>query len=212
MSRTSILRAWRAVGVIGLLLLFSASTFAENAAAEKLTYRGFVIDATAVRSAEQLDALRSSIAHQIDIVADCGAKAEVLRFFQSQEIIVRPDLRGKHGGGMFAARSPGVEIDDAVAAPQKPIILHELLHAFHFRVIPGGYQNADILTFYNRAKSNRLYPEGEYLLTNVQEFFAVTASLYLWGNVDREPHTREKLKATQPIYYAWLGELFGVKK
>jgi hypothetical protein len=46
----------------------------------------------------------------------------------------------------------------------------------------------------------------------VQEFFAVTASLYLWGNVDCETHTREKLKAKQPIYYAWLGELFGVKK
>jgi hypothetical protein len=211
MSRTSILRAWRAVGVIGLLLLFSASSFAEIAAVEKLTYRGFVIDATAVRSVEQLDALRSSIAHQIDIVADCGAKAEVLRFFQGQEIIVRPDLRGKHRG-MFDARSFGIEIDDGVAAPQKPIILHELLHAFHFRAMPGGYQNADIVRFYNRAKSNRLYTEGEYLLTNVQEFFAVTASLYLWGNVDREPHTREKLKATQPIYYAWLGELFGVKK
>ena len=46
----------------------------------------------------------------------------------------------------------------------------------------------------------------------VQEFFAVTASLYLWGNVDRPPNTREKLKAAQPVYYAWLGQLFGVAK
>jgi hypothetical protein len=46
----------------------------------------------------------------------------------------------------------------------------------------------------------------------VQEFFAVTGSLYLWGNVDRSPHTRENLRAKQPVYYKWLGELFGVQK
>jgi len=51
-----------------------------------------------------------------------------------------------------------------------------------------------------------------YVLKNVQEFFAITASLYLWGNVDRPPATRDKLKAAQPVYYAWLGQLFGVAK
>jgi hypothetical protein len=56
--------------------------------------------------------------------------------------------------------------------------------------------------FYNRAKDDHLYPASEthsgnsvstYLLTNEREFFAVTASLYLWGNVDREPYNRERL-------------------
>jgi hypothetical protein len=44
------------------------------------------------------------------------------------------------------------------------------------------------------------------------EFFAVTASLYLWGNVDRPPNTRAVLRARQPVYYRWLGDEFGVQK
>ena len=96
--------------------------------------------------------------------------------------------------------------------PQKPIVLHELLHAFHAHRLPGGVYNPDVLLYYNRARNFQLYPANEYVLTNVREFFAVTASLYLWGNVDREPHTRETLKTRQPFYYAWLGQLFGVQK
>jgi hypothetical protein len=180
----------------------------ENGAAGKLTYRGFTADVTAIRGSQEHDAIISSIKHQIDIVADCGAKPEVLRFFRSQEIVVRSDLRDPYGH--FDRR--GVSIKAAVAAPQKPIVLHELLHAFHFKAMPGRFRNADILKFYNRAKYNRFYPEDAYVLKNVLEFFAVTASLYLWGHVDREPYTREKLRATQPVYYAWLGDLFGVRK
>jgi hypothetical protein len=64
------------------------------------------------------------------------------------------------------------------------------LHAYHYRVLPNAFENADVLRFYDRAKENALYPEDSYVLKNVREFFAVTASLYLWGNVDRPPHTR----------------------
>jgi hypothetical protein len=181
---------------------------AENIANGKLTYRGFTVDVAAIRSSQERDAIIASLQHQIDIAADCGAKQDVLHFFQSQEIVVRSDLRDPYGH--FDKR--GVSIKAAVAAPQKPIVLHELLHAFHFKVMSGRFRNAEILKFYNRAKYNRFYPEDAYVLKNVLEFFAVTASLYLWGHVDREPYTREKLKATQPIYYAWLGELFGVRK
>jgi cell division septation protein DedD len=174
----------------------------------KLTYRGFTVDVTAIRSGQDYNAIISSIKHQIDIVADCGAKQEVLRFFQSQPIVVRSDL-GDQSGHFDRL---GVSIEDSVAPQQRPILLHELLHAYHFKAMPDGVQNSDILTFYNRAKSNRFYPDNSYVLSNVKEFFAVTASLYLWGNVDRPPHTRANLKGTQPVYYAWLGNLFGVSK
>jgi hypothetical protein len=40
----------------------------------------------------------------------------------------------------------------------------------------------------------------------------MTASAYLWRKVDGEPRTRTTLKAKQPIYYEWLGKLFGVQK
>ena len=133
-----------------------------------------------------------------------------MRFFRSQEIFVKPGQGD--GGGHFSAHSKGVAVDPVIDAPEKPVVLHELLHAYHYRVLPGAFQNPDVLRFYKRAKNNALYPASSYVLKNVREFFAVTASLYLWGNVDRPRHTRANLHAKQPIYYQWLSHLFGVQK
>jgi len=116
------------------------------------------------------------------------------------------------GGGHFSANSKGVSVDAAVDAPEKPVLLHELLHAYHYRVLPGAFENADVLRFYNRARDDAMYPADSYVMKNVREYFAVTASLYLWGNVDRPPHNRATLHDKQPIYYKWLGDLFGVQK
>jgi len=82
----------------------------------------------------------------------------------------------------------------------------------HARYMPNGVNNADIARFYQNAVKSQAYPAGEYVLKNRNEFFAVTASLYLWGYVARPPNNRETLHAKQPVYYDWLGELFGVKK
>jgi hypothetical protein len=67
--------------------------------------------------------------------------------------------------------------------------------------------------FYNRARGYHLYPDGADLIwRGVDEYFAITASVYLSGHADREPFDRETLKKRQPIYYTWLGRTFGVKK
>jgi hypothetical protein len=133
-----------------------------------------------------------------------------MSFFRSQEIFVKPGQTD--GGGHFAANSKGITVDATVQAPEKPVTLHELLHAYHFRVLPEGIQNPDLLLFYSRAKEEQFYPPNSYVLKNVKEFFAVTGSLYLWGNVDRPPHDRATLREKQPVYYKWLGQLFGVEK
>ena len=208
------------LGVVASLFVslpaMSTSAWAQASAAPsiprdgKLAYRGFTVDATEIKDAPKYQEIMTSLVHQIDIVADCGAKPEQLQFFRSQTVFVKHAPPG--GMGHFNSRSPGVTVADIVAQPQKPILLHELLHAYHFRVMPDRYRNAEILTFFQRAQSIGAYPKDAYLLKNVQEFFAVTASLYLWGNVDRPPHTRDRLKAAQPVYYAWLGQLFGVAK
>ncbi len=176
----------------------------------KVSYRGFTVDVRTIAGTPNYNAVIASVGHQIDIVADCGAKPEIVRFFQSQVIVLAPPTA--QGPGHFNSSQPGVTISSQALEPQKPILLHELLHAYHFRVLPGAFRNTDILTYYNRAREGRRYPADAYVLKNVQEFFAVTASLYLWGSVDRPPSTREKLKAAQPAYYAWLGQLLGVAK
>jgi len=191
------------------LFVFVSSAFgASDIADGVLTYRGFTVDMTLVDKDPNRDAIEASLKKQIDIVADCGAKPEIMAFWRRQKIKLK--FGGGDGGGR--AGPGGIEIDAAPQPPEKPIVLHELLHALHGRYMPNGGNNADIERFYNRAVQLEAYPKGEYVMTNKAEFFAVTGSLYLWGFVARAPHDRATLRAKQPVYYAWLGDLFGVKK
>lgn len=176
---------------------------------QALSYRGFTADVAAVAGSADRAAILASLQHQLDIAADCGARPEIITFFQSQKITLKP---GAGDAGKFNSNQPGVTVNAAVQPPQKPIVLHELLHALHFRFLPDGFGNREIYRFYEAAVAGNLYKSGAYVTKDVQEYFAVTASLYLWGNVDRPPFTRDNLKAKQPDYYAWLGQLFGTQK
>lgn len=206
--RRQLLLSAAAVTVTSLL---DGPAFAQgDSAGGKFVYRGFTVDTSAAQAAPDFRAIKTSLKHQLDIVAECGASPAISGFFRSQEIVVKTGQ--SDGGGHFSANSKGVTVDAAMDAPEKPVVLHELLHAYHFRVLPGALQNPDVLRFYDNARQGELYPPDAYVLKNVQEFFAVTASLYLWGNVDRPPHTRENLREKQPVYYKWLSQLFGVQK
>jgi len=174
-----------------------------------LTHRGFTVDITLAATMANRDAIIASLQRQIEITAGCGAKPEIMAFFRSQKISLKTDPAG--GPGRFRGAS-GIEIQAAAQPPENPILLHELIHALHYLYLPQRGRNPDVLRFYQNAQKGQLYPANEYVMSNVGEFFAVTASLYLWGKVARPPHDRATLHTKQPYYYAWLGELFGVKK
>lgn len=190
------------------IVLGTPTVIAQNGPA--FAYRGITVDTSAALSQPNLKEVVASLKHQIDIVVECGAKPEIMTFFKSQPVSVKPGQGD--GGGHFSSKVEGVTVDAAVVAPEKPVLLHELLHAYHFRVLPGALQNPDLARFYDIARQNEFYPPDSYVLKNVQEFFAVTGSLYLWGNVDRPPNNRATLQEKQPVYYQWLGNLFGVQK
>jgi hypothetical protein len=173
----------------------------------ELRYRGFVMDVSAAAKAPNFAALRASLEKQIDIVADCGAKPEIIAFLRRQRMTLVPGI----GDGRYS-RAKGVEIGAQVHPAERPIVLHELLHALHDLYMVDGVRNADIERYYGNAVRGRLYPPDSYVLKNRNEFFAVTASLYLWGFVAKPPNNRETLRAKQPVYYDWLGQLFKVKK
>lgn len=91
-----------------------------------------------------------------------------------------------------------------------PVLLHEFLHAYHARLMPNGYDNRGIKKFLADAKLKDLYPKEAYVVKNQQEFFAVTASIFLAGaDSVHEPFTRAKLKENLPDYYKYLVGLFG---
>ncbi len=46
------------------------------------------------------------------------------------------------------------------------------------------------------------------MLKSPQDFFAATATVYLFGDIDTEPFSRGRLHETQPEYWKWLGGVF----
>jgi hypothetical protein len=89
--------------------------------------------------------------------------------------------------------------------------LHELAHAYHDRVLAGGFDNAQIKAAYERAKASGSYDKVErwfgngrqntleraYAMTNSMEYFAETTEAFFSRN-DFFPFTREELHRHDP--------------
>jgi len=93
---------------------------------------------------------------------------------------------------------------------EDPVILHEMMHAYHNKLVGSGFENLGIKAMYAKAVSQNVFPKDDYVMTNAHEFFAVTASVFLAGKgTISEPKTRAALKEKMPKYYKFLVELFG---
>ncbi|OKO78664.1 hypothetical protein [Bradyrhizobium sp. AS23.2] len=99
---------------------------------------------------------------------------------------------------------------DMMRYEKEAVLLHELLHAYHARLLPDGYANKGVLSYYAYAKSKDLLPKESYPMKNHMEFFAVTASIFLAGKSEfHDPKSREALKEKMPDYYKYLVGVFG---
>ncbi len=89
--------------------------------------------------------------------------------------------------------------------------LHELAHAYHFRVLKDGFENADLKAAYARAKASGSYDQVErsrgdgspsttekaYAMTDPMEYFAEATEAFFVRN-DFYPFNREELKKHDP--------------
>jgi hypothetical protein len=103
-------------------------------------------------------------------------------------------------------------------------VLHELAHAYHDLVVPGGFQNPEILGAYRQAKAAGTYdavkrwtgekfadkPSKAYALTNQMEYFAECTESYFDRN-DMEPFDRAELKAKDPGVVPVLEKAWGLR-
>lgn len=172
-----------------------------------LRYHGFNVDFAEISRLPRKDDILASVKRQIEIVEQVGLSDENLNFFKTVPVVMLMDSSGTPG--IYDGKKKTVFLKAKDLAPDKPILLHEFLHAFHHQRIPQGFQNEQINQFYLRGK--QVFPNfsGEYFLSNNREFFAVTASIYLFGNIPRPPYNRQAIKSNQPVYYKYLEGLFG---
>jgi hypothetical protein len=96
------------------------------------------------------------------------------------------------------------------SATQPLMVLHELSHAWHNRVLPQGYDNPEIIACFKQAEAGGKYSkvrhtggkeQRHYGLNNAMEYFAECSEAY-FGRNDFQPFDRAELKEFDPAAYA----------
>jgi hypothetical protein len=109
------------------------------------------------------------------------------------------------------------------------VIIHELSHAYHYKVLEQGYENAEIVKCYKQAMKEGLYDNVEvrhgdgtkekrraYACTNQMEYFAELSAAFLGGKSGDEynkwyPFQREQLRKHDPRAYTLLKKMWKVE-
>lgn len=135
---------------------------------------------------------------------------------------------GANGRDPLMARGvefSGVNDFEAEMRRMPNFALHELAHAYHYRVLANGFDNAEIKAAYDGAKASgsyerveRSFGEGNgrantferaYALTSPMEYFAEATEVYFARN-DFFPFTRVDLKKHDPGMFTLLETLWGL--
>lgn len=139
---------------LGLILLPAVALLAA-AAETKHAHRGFTFDVSAIAADELREEIVTVMKEQIDMVHAVGLPSKVIQDLQTVPIAVIHAY--SIGPGRYGP-AKGVEMASMVVAVRKrPVLIHELMHAFHDRYLPGGVRNRDVLNWHEAAKSGALY-------------------------------------------------------
>jgi hypothetical protein len=159
---------------------------------------------TAPESGEPKPAMDAACyGHQVPATTKVGVSGASLSGNETTSNVINSDpLTQTRTTGIVLIR-PITLIDKNKA---RPILLHELLHSYHDRILPGGFANPAAKSWFKQASEQGLYPPDQYLMTNEREFFAVTASVFLSGKDGAL--VRADIKKKQPDYYTYLKWLF----
>lgn len=183
--------------------------------------------------------VRAALLGDLEMIAS-RVPAPALAVLRESAIVITPETpaRGAFTGrgmcfhesaawltenGFDAPREGTVEIcnmDDFLLwrAEQPMMTLHELAHAYHWRL---GFDRGDVSAAFAAARDAGLYrgvayalaPDGEgrdaYALTNHKEYFAELSEAY-FGRNDYFPCTREELRAYDPAGFALVERLWNL--
>lgn len=130
-----------------------------------------------------------------------------------------PDAEWLREHGMNPAKARSVEVSNvdnflAWSLEQPWMVLHELAHAYHHRVL--GFDHAPIREAYRRAVESRRYEavlrangrrERAYALTDEKEYFAETTEAF-FGTNDFAPFVRAELAELDPEMHALLRQVW----
>jgi hypothetical protein len=152
----------------------------------------------------------ASVDAQLAMVEAAGLPAPVLDMLRQTRIVVDPALRGNPGVFMPEGGEGVVRIQPIEFPANKPILLHELLHAYDFKVFRMAEPR--VAGAYRAARDSGTFPaqfQSSHFLANAKEFFAVSGTLYLFGDIQQPPFRCQALARLGPDYLALLAAQFG---
>lgn len=198
-----------ALGCMSVGLSVGSLAAADDGHPDAMEIHGFKVEYDKV-GIDALQRMQPLLEQQMEIVEQSGVPPTVLAFFKSVPVVIVKEL--DTGFGHARVDEGGRQIVELKAASlprDRPILLHELLHAYHgvklgpTPMIRDSYQQALKSGVYKRYA-------GAHFLENPREYFAVIGSIFLYGKkIDQPPFDCELPAKYQPQFIAFLAEQFG---
>ena len=145
--RTFLLATLLATQLLSAILSTAIAQTAAQAPVEILAHQGFRADIAALAGAPRRNEIIAALRRQIDICAEAGLSANVLAYMRSVPVrlkVFQPGEPGFNSGPGFY-NGKNITLVPMLYEPANPILLHELLHAYHHDRLPDGNKNADVL-------------------------------------------------------------------
>lgn len=192
-------------------LLLAALFLLSPAAMADFDNRGFTIDDRLLDSEQKASfstGAAPSLTRQLAIVESVGLPPTMLEFFKQTKVVIDPAFRGQAGKFSVQNGEGVVTLPLTALAPNRPVLLHEFLHAYHFKLGP----TPAIRDAFEAASRSGVYPpqfQRAHFLENAREYFAVTGTIYLFGQIQQPPFDCKILAKNDPGYLAFLENTFG---
>jgi hypothetical protein len=193
----------RRIALLATLSLLACSQAMAARDSYVFDYHGWRIDASKV-SDEPRDAVVKAVQKQIDGIETLGIAQDIVSFMRT--IPLRAGA-AHEGAPAHYDRASGVEFRLDALDPKKPVLLHELLRAFLEQKLKAS-DNTIIAKAYEESRNSGLWPPNAPMLRSAADFFAATATVYVFGTIDTEPFTQARLHGVQPELWKWLGQVF----
>jgi hypothetical protein len=140
---------------------------------------------------------------QIDAIETRGFAQDILEFMRTVPLHAVASGAPAH----YIDKAKGIDFRVDALDPKKPVLLPELLRAFHEQKLKSS-EDGMIARAFQEARASGSWPADTAMMKSPQEFFAATATVYLFGAIDTPPFTPGRVRETQPAYWQWLGEVF----
>lgn len=151
------------------------------------------------------DLLRRDTSLYINKSIKYGSKASPMR---GKGLCYHTGTEWLKENGMSTAKAMCIELynakdykTDRLLWGKGGVILHELCHAYHHKILPKGYDNPDIIACYQHAMKKKLYEKVRvhgiqgptaraYACTNAMEYWAELSTALLGGTDKKEEYNK----------------------